>query len=153
MNAPLRLFAKLSAGPALGGVAACVTLGALLGGCAGNPFAQAPIDPASPVAADIAHMVKVPGQDPTFASIPPVPKEERKLADWGRAADQLEVAGAKLDRETAPNTWTLTGTEGFAARARAQTGPDLDTSTSTTTASEAFAKELRERATPPPSPR
>lgn len=153
MNASLRLFAKLSAGPARGGVAACVALGALLGGCAGNPFAEAPIDPASPVAEDISRMVKASRQDPTFASIPPVPKEERKLADWGKAADQLEIAGAKLDRETAPNTWTLTGTEGFAARARSQAGPDLDTSTSTTTASEAFAKELRERATPPPSPR
>ena len=153
MNASLRLFAKLSAGRARGGVAACVALGALLGGCAGNPFAEAPIDPASPVAEDISRMVKASRQDPTFASIPPVPKEERKLADWGKAADQLEIAGAKLDRETAPNTWTLTGTEGFAARARSQAGPDLDTSTSTTTASEAFAKELRERATPPPSPR
>ena len=125
----------------------------LLGGCAGNPFAEAPIDPASPVAEDVSRMVKASRQDPTFASIPPVPKEERKLADWGKAADQLEIAGAKLDRETAPNTWTLTGTEGFAARARSQAGPDLDTSTSTTTASVAFAKELRERATPPPSPR
>ncbi|WP_374658884.1 hypothetical protein [Phenylobacterium sp.] len=153
MNASLRLFAKLSAGRARGGVAACVALGALLGGCAGNPFAEAPIDPASPVAEDVSRMVKASRQDPTFASIPPVPKEERKLADWGKAADQLEIAGAKLDRETAPNTWTLTGTEGFAARARSQAGPDLDTSTSTTTASEAFAKELRERATPPPSPR
>ena len=153
MNAPLRLFAKLSADPAREGVAACVMLAALLSGCAGSPFAEAPVDPASPVAEDISRMAKAARQDPTFASIPPVPHEERKLADWGRAADQLEIAGAKLERETAPNTWTLTGTEGFAARARSQAGPDLDTSVSTTTASEAFAKELRERATPPPSPR
>ena len=76
-----------------------------------------------------------------------------RLAESLKAADQLEVAAAKVERNTAPNTWTLSGTERFVTRARSQAGPDIGVEASTTPSSEAFAKELRERATPPPPPR
>ena len=122
-------------------------------GCVANPFAEAQVDANSAVAEDVARMAHESRSFPTFAEIPPPPAAQRPAASWGQAADQLEIAGAKVDRETAPNTWTLSGTERFVARARSQAGPDIDADTSTTPSSEAFAKELRERATPPPSPR
>jgi len=71
----------------------------------------------------------------------------------GKAADQLELAGARLEQETAANTWTLNDTSRFVARARSEAGPDFDAAASSAAATEAFARELRERATPPPPPR
>jgi len=149
MNALLRLFVNRSAPRAL----ACVGAAALLSGCMGNPFATAAVDPTSPVAADVARMARADGDYPSFSEIPPIPADQRPLREFGRAADQLEGASAKLDRETAPGTWTLTGTEGFAKRAQGLVAPGGDTDASTTAASEAFARQIRERATPPPLPR
>ncbi|WP_312164428.1 hypothetical protein [Phenylobacterium sp.] len=131
----------------------CAASAVLLAGCISNPFAQAKVDPNSAVAEDVARMARESRSYPSFADIPPPPARQRPVGSWGKAADQLEVAGAQLDRDTAPNTWTLSGTDRFVARARAQAGPDIGTDASTTPSSEAFAKELRERATPPPSPR
>lgn len=154
MNAPLRLFACSSLGASARGLLACAATAVLLTGCMSNPFAEAKVDPNSAVAEDVARMARESHTYPSFADIPPPPAGQRPIASWGKAADQLEVAGAQLERNTAPNTWTLGGTDRFVARARAQAGPDIETGgASTTPSSEAFAKELRERATPPPSPR
>ncbi len=90
---------------------------------------------------------------PSFSEIPALPADQRPLREFGRAADQLELAAAELDRDTAPGTWTLTGTERFVSRAQAQVAPGGDSDVSTTAASEAFARQIRERATPPPLPR
>jgi len=62
----------------------------------------------------------------------------------------LEVAGANLEQATAPNTWTLQGTEGFAEEARREV-PELPPVTPGATEEE--VRKLRERATPPPVPR
>jgi hypothetical protein len=153
MNALLRLFACSSLGASARGLLGCAATAALLAGCAGNPFAEAKVDANSAVAEDVARMAHESRAFPTFADIPPPPSAQRPLASWGQAADQLEVARANVETATAPSTWTLTGTERFVARARSQVGPDIGPTESTTPSSEAFAKELRERATPPPSPR
>ena len=153
MKAPHRLFAKPSSAPSLRRLLACAGAAALLAGCANNPFNEAAVDPNSPVAEDVARMARESREFPTFADIPPIPADQRPLAEWGEAASQLEVARAQLERNAAPNTWTLDGTERFAARARAAAGPNIDAGSSTTPSTEAFARELRERATPPPSPR
>jgi len=149
MNALLRLFVNRPTQRAL----ACVCGAALLSGCVASPFATTQVDPASPVAADVARMARASADYPSFSEIPPLPADQRPLREFGRAADQLETASAKLDRETAPNTWTLTGTEGFVSRAQAQVAPGGDSDASATAASEAFARQIRERATPPPLPR
>lgn len=152
MNAPLRLFAQpLRMGAPLRLVAGA-GLCALLGACAGNPFATAEVDPASPVAAEVARVARLQRDYPTFADIPPVPADQRPPAAWGQAANDLESAAAELERETAPGTWTLEGTEAFAQRARRAAGAD-DAPPSATAAAEAFARQARERATPPPPPR
>jgi hypothetical protein len=154
MNAPLRLFSSTIFARPASRLLACAAVGSMLAGCmGGNPFATAPVDPTSPVAAEVAKTARASGEYPTFADIPPVPKDQRPLQAWGRSADQLEAEGAKLERETADSTWTLKGTESFAARAKRQVGEAPASEESTTAASEAFARQIRERATPPPSPR
>lgn len=120
----------------------------LLSGCVGNPFANAQIDPASPVAADVARMTRADAKLPKFASIPAAPKDVRPAADYGREAASLDAAAADLIRETGPETWTLTGTDAFADTARKDVGPALPPVIPGD--AEAFARELRERATPPP---
>ncbi|MBP7817728.1 MAG: hypothetical protein KA085_16530 [Phenylobacterium sp.] len=132
----------------------CVCGGAMVSGCAvSNPFATAAVDPGSPVAAEVSAKARASNVYPTFASIPPVPSDVRALPAFGRAANELEAAGAELIAETAPGTWTLTGTEAFAGRARDIAGPGITGPESTTAATEAFAKAQRARATPPPPPR
>ena len=153
MNAPLRLFAKASFKTSTRGLMLCVCASLSLAGCANyNPLATAPIDPTSPVAEDVARLGRVDAPFPTFADIPPKPTDERPVAAWGKEARQLQTAASALERQTAPNTWTLNGTERFQARALAEAGP-AESAASSTAATEAFARQLRERATPPPSPR
>lgn len=154
MNASPRLFVMSRLEPLRTSLLVCVCGGAMLSGCAiSNPFATASVDPASPIAAEVAAKARASHDYPTFADIPPVPTDVRALPAFGRAATELEVAGADLTRETAPGTWTLTGTESFAGRARDIAGPEPTGPESTTAATEAFAKAQRARATPPPSPR
>ena len=153
MNAPLRLFAKASFKTSTRGLMLCACAGLLLTGCANyNPLATAPIDPTSPVADEVARLGRADVPFPTFADIPPKPTDQRPIAQWGKEARQLETAAAALERQTAPNTWTLNGTERFQARALAEAGP-AESAASSTAATEACARQLRERATPPPSPR
>ena len=126
-----------------------LALGAgLLSGCVGNPFANAQIDPASPVAEDVARMTQADAKLPSFASIPPAPSDVRPAASYGRAVASLNAAAADLIRDTGPETWSLQGTDAFAETARSDVGPELPPVIPGD--SEAFARELRERATPPP---
>lgn len=145
MNASRPLFPTVpGAGTALALLAASV----LLSGCVGNPFVDAKIDPASPVAADVARLTRQDGKFPTFAGIPKAPTDIRPLAQYGRDADAVLAAGAALERATAPGTWTLQGTDAFADKARRDAGPQIEPPKPGD--AEAFARELRERATPPP---
>jgi hypothetical protein len=57
-------------------------------------------------------------------------------------------AGAALERDTAPDTWTLNATDAFVEKARRDAGPQIEPPKPGD--AEAFARELRERATPPP---
>ena len=134
--------------PAVRVAAVLAVGGGLLAGCVGNPFKDAKIDPASPVAADVARMTRAAGKFPTFASIPNPPKDIRPLAQYGRDAHAILAEGAALEQATAPSTWTLQGTEAFAEKGRRDAGPQIDPPKPGD--AEAFARELRERATPPP---
>jgi hypothetical protein len=122
--------------------------GALLAGCVGNPFATHPVDPASPVAAEVAQLSRKDGKFPTFASIPNAPKDVRPAPQYGRAAASISAAGQALIAATEPSTWTLQGTDEFAEKARRDAGPALQPANPAE--ADAFAKALRERATPPP---
>lgn len=122
--------------------------GCALSGCAGNPFGEAKVDPTSPVAADVARLTRQPARLPTFAAIPKAPTDVRPLWQYGRDARRVQAAGQALTQATAPETWTLQGTDTFADRARQDAGPQIDPPAPGD--AEAFARALRERATPPP---
>jgi len=136
-------------GAAAARVAACVVVSALAG-CAANPFATAKIDPASPAAADVAKAADRKGPYPRFADIPPMPSDVRAPMAYGHAAAKIETARDELERATAPGTWALNDSLGFAASATARAGSDTAPGAQDTAASEALAKRLRDRATPPP---
>ena len=142
MNASRPAFLSAARSTLLCGV--CV----IAAGCAGVPFKDAKIDPASPVAADVAKMTRQEGKFPTFASIPAPPKDLRPVAQYGRDARAVLAEGERLVAATAPSTWTLGDSEAFAEKGRKDAGPQLDPPTPGD--AEAFARELRERATPPP---
>lgn len=145
MNASRPLFPILASARKLTAVlAGCAALSA----CVGNPFKDAKIDPASPVAGDVARLTRQKAKLPTFASIPQPPTDIRPLAQYGRDANGVLAAGAAVERATAPGTWTLQGTDAFASQARRDAGPQLEAPKPGD--ADAFAKELRERATPPP---
>jgi hypothetical protein len=124
-------------------------MGALsLGGCVGAAFEEAKVDPASPVAEDVARLSRTPGAFPTFADMPRVPTDLPPVARYGQNAQGVLADAAALERATAPNTWTLDGTDAFAEQGRRDAGPELDPPNPD--AAEAFARALRDRATPPP---
>jgi hypothetical protein len=128
----------------------CAVAAATLGGCA-NPFATAPVNPGSPVAPEVARLARSNRDFPTFAEIPPKPTDVRPPRRWGVAGAETEQARDRLDQDTAPATWTLNNTATFATGAQAKAGPELGAPD--TAGTEAFAKKLRDRATPPPPPR
>ena len=142
MNAPRPLF-PIAARIATGLAVACA--GALLAGCASS---DTTIDPTSPVAGEVAKLSRQPGKFPSFASIPNPPKDVRPAPQYGVAAKRLTAAGEALIAATEPVTWTLSGTDAFAEAARRDAGPALEPAKPGD--AEAFARELRDRATPPP---
>jgi hypothetical protein len=125
--------------------AVLILSGAALGGCAAS---DTRIDPSSPVAGEVAKLTRQPSKFPTFASIPNPPTDIRAPAQYGRSADRIVSAGNALVAATEPSTWTLQNTEAFADQARKDAGPALEPPKAGE--AEAFAKEQRERATPPP---
>lgn len=128
------------------GVAGC----ALLTACVENPFVDARVDPRSPIAAEVAKGVRPNAAYPTFASIPPAPKDVRHHAQYGQAASRVEKDAASVVAATGDKSWTLSNTDSFAAKARADAGPVLPPVSASDT--EAFVRDQKARATPPPPP-
>jgi hypothetical protein len=124
---------------------------AAVSGCVSNPFQDAQVDPASPIAAEVGRVARANTDFPSFSEIPKAPTDVRPLKMFGEAAREVELAGLRLERETAPETWTLDNTEAFAARARQDAGPELAPADPRDT--ETFVEEQRRRATPPPPPK
>ena len=154
MKAPARLFANARPASMAARLMACAAVCAMTSACAGYGLSDTKIDPASPVAGDVAKMVKTDAAFPKFSQIPPVPKDVRPAKAYGVAAAEVVKVRDDLVAKTEPNTWTLQAdgaTDAFAGQARAAAGPELAPTDPAVT--EAFAKELRRRATPPPPPK
>ncbi|MCR5880360.1 hypothetical protein [Phenylobacterium sp. J367] len=132
---------------------ACAGAAVLLGGCvsARQMFSDATVDPTSPVAGEVARLSKTGDDWPSFHEIPETPKDLRPRRLYGQAARDVAQASAEIERQTAPSAWTLQGTDTFAAGARSAAGSEPAPSDAGGT--EAFAEDLRKRATPPPPPR
>ena len=141
IRSDLASVARLTAG-----AGACL----LLTACVTDPFKDAQVDPNSPVAAEVAKVAHENRAYPSFNAIPPMPKDVRAPQAYGRQAQAIEQARANLEARTAPETWSLTGTEGFAAKAQTEAGSEAAPTGSEDTG--AFATTLRKRATPPPPP-
>lgn len=152
MNGDARTFWRttrlaLLAGAA-SGLSACVTMPL-------EPGSTAQVDPRSPAAAEVTEALRSPGPWPTFAGIPEIPQDVRTSPEWRAAIEDQEAEGVYTSRMAAEDTWSLTATESFEAEARAEANPlGLHAPTDAEIAeSEAYARALRKRATPPPSPR
>lgn len=130
-------------------LAGCMTIPAI------EPYGDAAVDPNSPAAAAIQAQASQPAPWPTFEGIPQTPTDVRSDAAWRSAVEDVEGDRVALLQDTAPSTWTLSDTEGFAARM--QNLIDFDAgdipSASQAAETEAWAARMRARATPPPRPR
>jgi hypothetical protein len=125
------------------GVASCT----LLSGCV-HFFTDAKVDPRSPVAAEVAKAVNPNAPYPTFIGFPKKPEGVKPPPQYGLAAGKVEADAATVIAASADSTWTLGGTEAFAAQTRADAGPALPPVVPGDT--EAFANDQKARATPPP---
>jgi hypothetical protein len=84
---------------------------------------------------------------PNFCDIPLKPTDIRPAAAFKAQVVGTRVAGAVVVRQTAPETFTLSGTEGFAESARHEAAPPPPEVTPSDT--EAFVKQSKAKATPP----
>jgi len=89
---------------------------------------------------------------PGFCSIPPAPKNVRDATAFRAAVVDTRLEGARLVRRTAPDTFTLNGTDDFLNQARRDATPPPPLTTPSRPDTEAFVREMRARATPPPKP-
>lgn len=137
--------------------AALVSLLAGLTACASplSPFTPPPADPSSPVAAAANAAAKDSrgAVAPRFIDIPAIPTDVRTPVQFKKAVGAEKIAADKLKRDTAPGTWTLSDTEGYASKARrvAKVPAPAAPTDADRAATDAFAKAARERATAPPS--
>lgn len=91
---------------------------------------------------------------PTFAQVPPLPKDVRSMAAWKASVLSLKAQGAELTQMAAAEPWTLGDTEAWAERQRAAAAPPPPVTTASSQAeTEAFAAAMRARAIPPPRKR
>lgn len=128
-----------------GSAAACVQV---------SPFVTRPVDAGSPVAADVRAASSANTAFPSFADIPAAPKDVRTPEAWRKAVASVLKEKRVVETLAEAHPATLFNAEAFAsaARARAVTQPGDVPSVNSRAETEAFAKALRERATPPPPP-
>ena len=130
-------------------------LSAMAVGCAQlRPFATTPVDATSPIAGDVTSAARANLAFPRFADIPTAPKDARTPGEWRKAVVITLRDKSVVETMAESNPASLFDPEGFAkkARARAAIKPGDATPAMSREDTEAFAKALRERATPPPSP-
>lgn len=129
-------------------LAACVSV-------PNEPYANAAVDRNSPASEQVAAQAAQNAPFPTFGSIPQAPGDVRSVEGWNIAVSAIGADRARLLAETAPGTFSLTDTDGFAAAVRSTIAYDLaDVPPADQAAqSAAWATKMRERATPPPRPR
>ena len=131
-------------------------LAALLGLWAGSAAAgaalAAPAPPpnASPVTLGAMAEAERGAAYPTFAGIPPVPKDVRSFQAWRGAILAIEKTGRDMDRMAAVEPWTLSDTEGWAAARRAEAIPPPPLTRAQDPGLDAVVAAMRERAKQPP---
>jgi hypothetical protein len=115
---------------------------------------NAPVDMSSPVAKDVIAAAQHPGPYPKFTQIPNIPTDVRPAAAWRQAVTDIQRRQEQLDLQVAALPPAPTDTEAYAAQSRTQLGPPPapPAPENARELTEAEARALRERATPPPAP-
>jgi hypothetical protein len=90
---------------------------------------------------------------PTFKQVPPAPKDVRSIPAWRTAVVAVQKDGQQLAQQEAAQPWTLSGTDAFAARARAEANPPPSTMSASDPATDAEVAAMRARAKEPPRKR
>lgn len=118
-------------------------------------LAPPPVDQKSPAAAAVSDILSAPGNYPTFADIPEVPTDLKSAEDYKADVAGQQATAAALLAATAPSTWTLSETDAFAAQAMAdaKVGEVSAPTDAEMASSEAYARALRAKASPPPRPK
>lgn len=152
MNAIARRFPRPGRAPLL--AAAIVAASGALGGCVSyDPFDES-TDAASPAAARVQALTSAPLEFPRWADFPAAPRDVPTAEDIRRQVVALEGADAQLAREVAAIGWFLgpEDLEPWAARTRNRLDRALaqPAAPGAVAEAEAWARQLRERATPPP---
>ncbi|HET9160741.1 MAG TPA: hypothetical protein VFN88_09015 [Caulobacteraceae bacterium] len=108
----------------------------------------------SPVDKAIADAQAHPGPAPTFAQFPKKPTGMRPPSSWSQSESSLKVEAAQL-AVVADSPPEIADPETYGKQLRAQSGLDQiePPGPNNTAEIEAYARELRERATPPPPPK
>jgi len=108
--------------------------------------------PSAPLPEDIAGKPAKVRRFPTFCEIPPRPTNVRSGKAFRQAVVAIRLAGVHLVAQTAPGTFSLDDTDGFASAARAEATPPPPMSPLDVQQTEDFSKQARALAIPP-SPR
>jgi len=133
---------------------ACAVLAAAaaLAGCASS---GASVDQTSPAAPAIAELPRTLGPYPRWSQFPRGPQPFPPPSEIASSVADLQMAQANLLASASQLQWTLSGTEAFAAETRAQINPAYaaPAPAEERAEAEAYARSLREQATPPPAPK
>jgi hypothetical protein len=87
---------------------------------------------------------------PSFASIPSAPSDVRPFQAWRTAIADTRHVGGETAAQAAAEPWTLSDTQGFVDRARAEADPPAPMTTPAAGNTDAFVRDMIRRATPPP---
>lgn len=139
-------------------VCTAIAAAAALAGCASNPSRASSgtaVDKTSPAAPAIAELPKTLGPFPRWSQFPRGPQPAPPPSEIASSVANLQAAQASLLASASQLQWTLSGTATFAQSARAQINPEYAAPAPADESAqvEAYAKALREKATPPPAPK
>jgi hypothetical protein len=110
----------------------------------------APCAPAAPAAGEFARPQTL--AFPDFCDIPAKPTNVPTAQAFRIEVVRTRVAGAVIVSQSAPDTFTLSDTEGFADRAKEEAAPPPPMSAPGAADTEAFVNQSKAKATPPHKP-
>ncbi|HXV00016.1 MAG TPA: hypothetical protein VG166_05920 [Caulobacteraceae bacterium] len=89
---------------------------------------------------------------PTFCAIPPTPTNVPAAGTFRAEVVDTRLAGAWLEGQTGPQTWSLTRTEDFQSTAVREAAPPPPMTPPGEADTEAFVAKAKAKATPPHKP-
>lgn len=127
--------------------------------CVGVPgvelYDEERVDAGAAASTQIAEQAAQDRAWPSFTDIPQLPADVRPPDAWRTAVAGTEQDRTQLLIAVAPSTWSLSETDAFAQRITSSLAlkPGDVPTAAQQAETEAWARRMRERATPPPRPR